>query len=670
MADERLKTLLSMRYDFDAFKEYCQSLECEYPLNQYPSQPTLLPLDRLPLDYLSNDILPASAKGLKALQSTADGNCLFNSASILLTGNESINKELRLKTCIELALNLPYYKQHPKLCALKIPTMVTRKPSYQSIEGIFDATAFQTECEEIYEEKGFLAALELETTGTAQDYRSCGTLQVLGLASVIGCKINTYYPDHKHIFIDVYENSFEPRVRPDISHEINLMWTSTLGWKDKTRDFRPNHFVPLFEHSVYQVLWASSSQQEEEVNVSIAGYFRSSAADKKRKEMESVADDEDVMEQFKYDMEYEIEAPNELPFMMPKKWYYRLGKNISSNARRDENRQAEETENIYRKGSIKGTLEDTIMTLKGNLKGAKKNSKESEHINAVIMAGEFIKEHGPLVKTQDVSRAYRQSKSLTTDVKEMSKSFFEKLTKYLPICQVYINGFGYLVEDRLTEVVVQAQEVMKSAHHSKDILEIMEDKIGGTYEDALQFLDTKRDRDVLRGILTKLTSIRFATKLEGHSSRHSARVCLNQLDTKLEQFSKIIETSQVVRTGLTNRQQYALQQRIVTARKAKEMRTIAEGRGRLLKSDSFPELGILLEGIFEGSGMESHPRLIDSTLYKAISNAMTMRKAREILLTLAPKDFNIALSSCFNYTQNYKAGTAQAKRHHDGKLTI
>ena len=32
-------------------------------------------------------------------------------------------------------------------------------------------------------------------------------------------------------------------------------------------------------------------------------------------------------------------------------------------------------------------------------------------------------------------------------------------------------------------------------------------------------------------------------------------------------------------TGLTNRQQYALQQRIVTARKAKEMRTIAEGRG-------------------------------------------------------------------------------------------
>lgn len=110
-----------------------------------------------------------------------------------------------------------------------------------------------------------------------------------------------------------------------------------------------------------------------------------------------------------------------------------------------------------------------------------------------------------------------------------------------------------------------------------------------------------------------------------------------------KQFRKLVHTSQVVRTGLTNRQQYGLQQRIVTARKAKEMRTIAEGRGRLLKSDSLPELGFLLEGIFEGSGMESHPRLIDSTLYKATSNAMTMRKAREILLTLAPKDFNVSI---------------------------
>ena len=58
---------------------------------------------------------------------------------------------------------------------------------------------------------------------------------------------------------------------------------------------------------------------------------------------------------------------------------------------------------------------------------------------------------------------------------------------------MYINGCGYLAEDRLTEVVLQAQEVMKSAHHSKDILDIIEDKIGKMYKDALQFLYAKTD---------------------------------------------------------------------------------------------------------------------------------------------------------------------------------
>ena len=36
-------------------------------------------------------------------------------------------------------------------------------------------------------------------------------------------------------------------------------------------------------------------------------------------------------------------------------------------------------------------------------------------------------------------------------------------------------------------------------------------------------------------------------------------------------------------------------------------------------------------------------------------------------MALAPDEFNISLSSCFNYTQNYKEGTYQAKRHHSGR---
>ena len=44
-----------------------------------------------------------------------------------------------------------------------------------------------------------------------------------------------------------------------------------------------------------------------------------------------------------------------------------------------------------------------------------------------------------------------------------------------------------------------------------------------------------------------------------------------------------------------------------------------------------------------------------------------MKRAREILLAMAPKGFTISLSSCYNYTENYRHGSAQAKRHHSGK---
>ena len=44
-----------------------------------------------------------------------------------------------------------------------------------------------------------------------------------------------------------------------------------------------------------------------------------------------------------------------------------------------------------------------------------------------------------------------------------------------------------------------------------------------------------------------------------------------------------------------------------------------------------------------------------------------MKDAREAILALAPDDFTISLSSCFNYTQNFRKGTLEAKRHHEGR---
>lgn len=40
-----------------------------------------------------------------ALKSTGDGDCLFNSVSMLLTGDESKSVELRFRCCVEMIVN-------------------------------------------------------------------------------------------------------------------------------------------------------------------------------------------------------------------------------------------------------------------------------------------------------------------------------------------------------------------------------------------------------------------------------------------------------------------------------------------------------------------------------------------------------------------------------------
>lgn len=91
---------------------------------------------------------------------------------------------------------------------------------------------------------------------------------------------------------------------------------------------------------------------------------------------------------------------------------------------------------------------------------------------------------------------------------------------------------------------------------------------------------------------------------------------------------------------MTTIQQHQLTERIISARKLKEIRTISQGRGRKLKANEFPELATVMSyafGELEG-GLEAHPRLTTGTVYRVSDNVMTMWKAREVLLSVAPEE--------------------------------
>ena len=73
----------------------------------------------------------------------------------------------------------------------------------------------------------------------------------MGLASVIGVPIEMVYPDQKNKLLPVYQNIFKPRQCVNQSNlaSVRIMWTNSLGWPDRSKEFVVNHFVPLFNKS-------------------------------------------------------------------------------------------------------------------------------------------------------------------------------------------------------------------------------------------------------------------------------------------------------------------------------------------------------------------------------------------------------------------------------------
>ena len=334
-----------------------------------------------------------------------------------------------------------------------------------------------------------------------------------------------------------------------------------------------------------------------------------------------------------------------------------------------------DNENYIRmvRSRVEGSLEKNLETLQEKLKSCSSTSKLVQY-EAIYEVAKYLLTNGPIIKTKEVGMVYLKSKGLQTQ--KSSCEYYEIFSKYLNIIQVYIFETAYLVShntNRLKHFIQTIKNIVDTEIQG-NLNQCVVDRLRELIPSSLEYMDTHRDRQVVKALLAELTSINFATKLQGLCSRQGTTTAKRALVSNLKTFSDIKRTSQIARNDLTTLQQYQLTKRIISSRKVKEIRTIAEGRGRKLKCKDFPELSLALEYAFGeldiqmgGGGLEAHPRLTTGTLYRAVDNVITMKQAREILLSMAPSGFTISLSSCYNYTENYREGSLQAKRHHSGK---
>ena len=189
---------------------------------------------------------------MKPIATLADGNCLFNAASMAFCGSAKYASELRLRTAMELILNIDFYTNHPLVVNAAIPVRNSRHTNVSyTIEGMYVATIFSSEASAVCEQNGFRSAMELEIRNTAHSGNFSGLLQIMGLASAMGCNIRLVYPDKSHFMLPLLDCTYTPRQAritdsPDAAETtVSIMWTDMGGWRDRSKIFQVNHFVLL-----------------------------------------------------------------------------------------------------------------------------------------------------------------------------------------------------------------------------------------------------------------------------------------------------------------------------------------------------------------------------------------------------------------------------------------
>lgn len=120
-----------------------------------------------------------------------------------------------------------------------------------------------------------------------------------------------------------------------------------------------------------------------------------------------------------------------------------------------------------------------------------------------------------------------------------------------------------------------------------------------SYRIVQQLLSSKRDRDTLDVLLSKVTSKSTVLKLRGTKCKNSLLTQETKLNHDIVHFKGIEKEALTVRNDMTTQQQNKFSRLLLRKLKIKQLKSrIAEGRGRKLKCEEFPELPVLLEFAF------------------------------------------------------------------------
>lgn len=193
-----LKSLQKNLKGFDDKSEkFCKFLSNKYDqvaswIIQKTSRenPQLSDKDKLSQTLIPDDIILGEETRFLACKATGDGDCLFNSASHIVVGNESLSHLLRLLTIVELYSYSSFYAKHPAF----------QEYLNAGVANSYDEDTVFTLCltalgAAMWDGKDRISAIKAEAEGSSKEKVWCGMFHFMALASVLGRPLYSVYPN-------------------------------------------------------------------------------------------------------------------------------------------------------------------------------------------------------------------------------------------------------------------------------------------------------------------------------------------------------------------------------------------------------------------------------------------------------------------------------------------
>lgn len=201
-------------------------------------------LNGLEMDTTAYDLIPSDfplpLHKVSAIETLGDGNCLFNSVSLLLCQSYRLSSVLRLLTAAELFVNANQYVNHPKLqLAYDCPDITyDRENLFAILLG-----------DEVSIISDHIEAVLKEAADTCNDRKWSGMLDIMGLASVLKKNIMSVYPDCNVNFRPLINGVVKPltcTISSSLENTLFILWSRVGDFHSiPMQPFEPNHFVPI-----------------------------------------------------------------------------------------------------------------------------------------------------------------------------------------------------------------------------------------------------------------------------------------------------------------------------------------------------------------------------------------------------------------------------------------